>query len=319
MLEQLLQTALDHVRNEHPVMLVSVVRATGSTPRTAGALMLASPNGLLEGTVGGGLLEHRCLEIAATGIARPYRQTFVLDDRKAGSLGMICGGTSEIVFTPLTDPVPLAAALDAVRCHAAAWLCLPLDGGQPMLSSDDSLPAHPLVIRRRGREMLAIRLENSARVFLLGGGHVSLELATLLHRLDFRHIVIDDRTAFCSPDRFPHADQTLTAPFAALSSVLADTLAPTAADAFCIMTRGHTGDTEAVRFALQTPASYIGVMGSRRKRETMLARLLADGLDEARHRIITPIGLEIGAQTPAEISVSVAAQLIAWRAARQGR
>nr|WP_297173758.1 XdhC/CoxI family protein [uncultured Agathobaculum sp.] len=316
MLKQLLQTALDHVRNGHPVMLVSVVRATGSTPRAAGALMLASPNGLLGGTVGGGLLEHRCLEIAAAGIARPHRETFVLDNRKAGSLGMVCGGTSEILFTPLTDPAPLAAALDAVRCHTAAWLCLPLDGGQPMLSSDDSLPAHPAVTRRYGQEILALRLENSVRVFILGGGHVSLELASLLHRLDFRHIVIDDRTAFCSPDRFPHAEQTLTAPFAALSSVLNGTLTPTAADAFCIMTRGHMGDTEAVRFALQTPASYIGVMGSRRKRETMFACLLADGFGEARHRITTPIGLEIGAQTPSEIAVSVAAQLIAWRAAQ---
>ena len=315
MIEQLLQTALDEIQANHPVMLVSVVRSTGSTPRAAGALLLAGPDGLLYGTVGGGLLEHRCLEIAAARPTVPHRETFVLDNRQAGSLGMVCGGTSEVLFTPLDDPAPLEAALDALHAHVPAWLCLPLDGAAPLLSLD-TLPARPAVATLQGQEVLAVRLADAGRIFVLGGGHVSLELAALLHRLDFRHIVIDDRPAFCSPDRFPYAEHTLVAPFPALGDVLTDILSPTAADAFCIMTRGHEGDTDAVRFALGTPASYIGVMGSRRKREAMFARLAEDGFTDARRRIVTPIGLDIGAQTPAEIAVSVAAQLITWRAAR---
>ena len=316
MIDQLLQTALDEIQAGHPVMLVSVVRSTGSTPRAAGAFMLAGTNGLLCGTVGGGLLEHRCLEIAAAQPAVPRRETFVLDNRQAGSLGMVCGGTSEMLFTPLDDPAPLEAALDALHAHVPAWLCLPLNGAVPLVSQNDTLPARPAVATLQGQEVLAVRLADAGRIFVLGGGHVSLELAALLHRLDFRHIVIDDRPAFCSPDRFPYAEHTLVAPFPALGDVLTDSLSPTAADAFCIMTRGHEGDTDAVRFALGTPASYIGVMGSRRKREAMFARLAEDGFTDARRRIVTPIGLDIGAQTPAEIAVSVAAQLITWRAAR---
>ena len=315
MIEQLLQTALDEIQANHPVMLISVVRSTGSTPRAAGALLLAGPDGLLYGTIGGGLLEHRCLELAAVRPTMPHRETFVLDNRQAGSLGMVCGGTSEVLFTPLDDPAPLEAALDALHAHVPAWLCLPLDGAAPLLSLD-TLPARPAVATLQGQEVLAVRLADAGRIFVLGGGHVSLELAALLHRLDFRHIVIDDRPAFCSPDRFPYAEHTLVAPFPALGDVLTDILSPTAADAFCIMTRGHEGDTDAVRFALGTPASYIGVMGSRRKREAMFARLAEDGFTDARRRIVTPIGLDIGAQTPAEIAVSVAAQLITWRAAR---
>lgn len=316
MIEQLLQTALDEIQANHPVMLISVVRSTGSTPRAAGALLLAGPDGLLYGTIGGGLLEHRCLEIAAARPTMPHRETFVLDNRQAGSLGMVCGGTSEVLFTPLDDPAPLEAALDALHAHVPAWLCLPLDGAAPLLSLDTTLPAQPSVVHWQGQEALAVRLADAGRIFVLGGGHVSLELVALLHRLDFRHIVIDDRPAFCSPDRFPYAEHTLVAPFPALGDVLTDSLSPTAADAFCIMTRGHEGDTDAVRFALGTPASYIGVMGSRRKREAMFARLAEDGFTDARRRIVTPIGLDIGAQTPAEIAVSVAAQLITWRAAR---
>ena len=315
MIEQLLQTALSAVQDGRPVMLVSVVRATGSTPRAAGALMLAGPDGLLAGTVGGGLLEHRCLEFAASRPGTPHRETFVLDNRQAGSLGMVCGGTSEMLFTPLVHPAPLAAALDALHAHVPAWLCLPLSGAEPLVLLEAALPAQPTVTQAVGSEVLAIPLADAGRVFLLGGGHVSLELAALLHRLSFRHIVIDDRAAFCSPDRFPHAEERLVTPFPALGSKLTGALTPTAADAFCIMTRGHEGDTDAVRFALSTPAGYIGVMGSRRKRETMFARLAAEGFADARRRVVTPIGFAIGAQTPAEIAVSVAAQLIAWRAA----
>ena len=316
MTEQLLQTALDEIQAGHPVMLISVVRSVGSTPRAAGALMLAGKNGLLCGTIGGGLLEHRCLEIAAAQPAVPHRETFVLDNRQAGSLGMVCGGTSEVLFTPLDDPTPFTAALDALHGHQTAWLCLPLSGSAPIVCTDAGLPARPAVIELRAQDVLAVRLADAGRVFVLGGGHVSLELAALLHRLDFRHIVIDDRPAFCSPERFPHAEHTQVTPFPALGDTLTGALAPTAADAFCIMTRGHEGDTDAIRFALGTPASYIGVMGSRRKREAVFARLAAEGFTDARRRVVTPIGLDIGAQTPAEIAVSVAAQLVAWRAAR---
>lgn len=316
MLEKLLQTAVDEIQAGHAVMLVAVVRSTGSTPRAAGALMLAGENGLLGGTVGGGLLEHRCLEIAAAQPTVPHRETFVLDNRQAGSLGMVCGGTSEILFTPLTGAAPLEAALDALRSHAAAWLCLPLDGAAPLVSQAPGLPKQPAVTELLGQAVLAVPLTKAERVFLIGGGHVSLELAALLHQLNFRYLVIDDRPAFCSPERFPHAERTLVAPLSALGKTLTGELTPNAADAFCIMTRGHAGDADATRFALQTPASYIGVMGSRRKRETMFAQLTAEGFSDARRRVVTPIGLHIDAQTPAEIAVSVAAQLISWRAAR---
>ncbi|HIY38033.1 MAG TPA: XdhC family protein [Candidatus Agathobaculum merdigallinarum] len=316
MIEKLLQTALNEIQAGHHVMLVAVVRSTGSTPRAAGALMLAGENGLLGGTVGGGLLEHRCLEIAAAQPAVPHRETFVLDNRQAGSLGMVCGGTSEILFTPLTGAAPLEAALDALRSRVAAWLCLPLDGAAPLVSQAPGLPKQPAVTELLGQAVLAVPLTKAERVFLIGGGHVSLELAALLHQLNFRYLVIDDRPAFCSPERFPHAERTLVAPLSALGKTLTGELTPAAADAFCIMTRGHAGDADATRFALQTPASYIGVMGSRRKRETMFAQLTAEGFSDARRRVVTPIGLHIDAQTPAEIAVSVAAQLISWRAAR---
>lgn len=317
MFEQLLTTALHEMEQGRPVLLVSIACATGSTPRKEGALLLAGTQGLLCGTIGGGLLEHRCLELAATQPTRGHLMRFELDNRKAGSLGMVCGGSTEVLFTPLTDPAPLREALSTLQNRTPIWLCLPLDGTAPYIAQDDTLPARPTVLSQNGKDALCVPLTDAGRVFVIGGGHVSHELCSLLHRLDFRHIVIDDRPEFCSPTRFPHAEHTLSVPLTELPTTLTGTLHPTEADGFCIMTRGHEGDADAVRYALSTTASYIGLMGSRRKRETLFHTLAQEGFPlEAQQRIITPIGLEIGAQTPAEIAVSIAAQLIEWRAAR---
>lgn len=312
MFEQLLATALHEMEQGRPVLLVSVARATGSTPRKEGAMLLAGTQGLLCGTIGGGLLEHRCLEFAAAQPACDRLVRFELDNRKAGSLGMICGGSTEVLFTPLTNPAPLRAALSALQNKTPIWMCLPLDGTAPYIAQDSTLPARPTICK----DALCVPLTDAGRVFVIGGGHVSHELCALLNRLDFRHIIIDDRPEFCSPARFPHAEQTLTIPLTELAETLTGALHPTKADGFCIMTRGHEGDADAVRYALSTTASYIGLMGSRRKRETLFRTLTQEGFSsEAQQRIVTPIGLEIGAQTPAEIAVSIAAQLIEWRAA----
>ncbi|MGO5029983.1 XdhC family protein [Candidatus Agathobaculum pullicola] len=317
MFEQLLITALQEIEADRPVLLVSVARATGSTPRKEGAILLAGTQGLLCGTIGGGLLEHRCLELAAAQPACGHLEHFELDNRKAGSLGMVCGGSTEVLFTPLHDTAPLREALTALHDRTPVCLCLPLDGSAPHIAQDGALPVRPSVLSLHGKDALCVPLADAGRVFVIGGGHVSHELCTLLHRLDFRHVVIDDRADFCCPARFPHAEHTLTVPLTELAASLVGALCPTEADAFCIMTRGHQGDADAVRYALSTPASYIGLMGSRRKRETLFHTLTQEGFSsEAQQRIVTPIGLEIGAQTPAEIAVSIAAQLIAWRTAR---
>lgn len=316
MFEQLLTTALHEIEANKPVVLVSVAHATGSTPRKEGAMMLAGAQGLLYGTIGGGLLEHHCLDLATAQPTLGHLMRFELDNRKAGSLGMICGGSAEVLFTPLSDPAPLREALASLQDRKTAWLCLPLDGSAPTVAQDGLFPPHPSVISLDGKDALCLPLSDAGRVFVIGGGHVSHELCALLHRLDFRHIVVDDREEFCSPVRFPHAEYTLVSPLSHLASVLTGALSPTDADAFCIMTRGHECDADAVRFALSTPASYIGLMGSRRKRETLFSSLAQEDFSgDVRQRITTPIGLSIRAQTPAEIAVSIAAQLIAWRAA----
>ena len=308
----------------HPLVLISVVSSEGSTPRSAGAMMTADTSGLLAGTIGGGALEGQCLKEAASFLrglqnsstTRPagFLRSFALDNSQAGNLGMICGGSTSVLFTPImpSDQETFQTALAHMQAGEDCFLLLPLDGFAPLCRrqpGDEALSSSKACLcSTDNRTCLCIPLT--------APGRVSLELSQLLDRLEFPYIVIDDRTEFAGRDRFPGALETFVLPFKSdlLSKKLSGSLAPRKTDAFCIMTRGHEGDETAVRFALSTAASYIGVMGSRKKREALFSKLEKEGFPQVRNRVTTPIGLSIKAQTPAEIAVSVAAQLIAWRA-----
>lgn len=338
MTKELIQAAQAEIRAGRPAFLVSIASATGSAPRAAGAMMLVGKGGLIGGTIGGGLLEHRCMEEAQAALSQSVRpaggasgvsmsgflRSFILDNRTAGGLGMICGGNTEVLFTPLltASEETLKRASELLEQGEPCALMLPLDGS-PFLSLREGRPftdslRKPQIGSENGRPFLSVPLTSVNRVFLFGGGHVAAELAVLLKQLDFPFLTADDRPEFSDSERFPEAAAALTVSFSpeALKKAFCGPLAPRREDAFCIMTRGHEGDTQALRFALCSPASYIGVMGSRKKRETVFSLLESEGFSEVRKRVITPIGLDIGAQTPAEIAVSVAAQLIAWRAGR---
>lgn len=338
MTRELIQAAGKEIEAGRPAFLVSIASATGSTPRAAGAMMLVGTGGLIGGTIGGGLLEHRCIEEAQAALSgngcpageapvfsmTGFLRSFILDNRTAGGLGMVCGGNTEVLFTPLLTSAreALERASSLLERGEPCALLLPLDGSPLLSLREGRQPAAPLrkpqICSENGRSFLSVPLASENRVFLLGGGHVAAELALLLEQLEFPFLTADDRPEFSGSGRFPAAAAALTVPFSpeALKKAFCGPLAPRREDAFCIMTRGHEGDAQALRFALGSPASYIGVMGSRKKQETVFSRLEAEGFSEVRKRVTTPIGLDIGAQTPAEIAVSVAAQLIAWRAGR---
>ena len=146
---------------------------------------------------------------------------------------------------------------------------------------------------------------------VFGGGHVAQALVPVLAAAEFRCVVLEDRPEFADKAHFPAAAQVRLYPAGAPDAPL------TGQDFVCIMTHGHHADLECEAFALRSPARYIGVMGSRRKTESVNARLRAMGFGEADfRRVHTPIGLAIGAQTPGEIAVSIAAELIAVRAGK---
>ena len=149
------------------------------------------------------------------------------------------------------------------------------------------------------------------RLILLGGGHVSLALARFAAALDFAVTVADDRAAFANHERFPMAERVVCDAFAAAIK----TLGIRAGDYVCILTRGHRWDGECLRALLRgTEPTYLGLIGSKRRVAGLFGALRDEGFDCS--RIHAPIGLMIGAVTPEEIAVAIAAQLIEHRRAK---
>jgi xanthine dehydrogenase accessory factor len=235
--------------------LVTIVSATGSTPREEGTKMLVRADGSILGTIGGGSLEAQIIEEAVKVIkqGKPKRLHFALTAKEAEEAGMVCGGELEVFIEPiLTSP----------------------------------------------------------SLYLFGGGHVSFPLAKMGKLLGFKIGVIDDRAEFANADRFPEADILLAGDFTkAFSELKIDK-----SSYIVIVTRGHQYDEMVLEWAVGTPAKYIGMIGSKTKVETIFSHLLTKGISrEQLDRVHAPIGLEIDAQTPEEIAVSILAEIVKIR------
>ena len=148
------------------------------------------------------------------------------------------------------------------------------------------------------------------RLLLMGGGHLAQAIAEAAGRVGFKITVVDDRASFANRERFPEVEETIVAPF----EESLDNIDVTESSFVLIVTRGHGYDQVVLEKAIQTPARYVGLVGSRRKIRIILKNLLDQGIPpEAFSRLYAPIGLEIGSETPQEIAVSVVAELIALR------
>ena len=148
------------------------------------------------------------------------------------------------------------------------------------------------------------------QVFIFGAGHISLHLAKLCAMVGFQVTVIDDRAEFANPDRFPEAEAVIAEAFPSARSKLH----PDRSSYIVIVTRGHQSDQEVLQWALGTEARYIGMIGSRRKIQTVFVNLQNQGCSAQKlEHVHAPIGLDIGALTPEEIAVSIVAEMIQVR------
>lgn len=150
-------------------------------------------------------------------------------------------------------------------------------------------------------------LNSRPRLILFGAGHVGRALAPLAAGCGFRVSVVDDRPECATTELLPGAAEVICSPMAeALDNMAVDD-----ATFILVVTKGHVSDFAVVRRALRTPAAFIGLVGSRRKREALFGELRAEGVAERDlERIVSPVGIAIGAETPEEIAVSIVAQLI---------
>ena len=185
-----------------------------------------------------------------------------------------------------------------------------------MLPAAQEKAGHCRILELDGKTYYAEEFCYDGKVYLFGGGHLAQELVPVLHHLDFCCIVLDDREEYVDKALFPDAGQTMLVDFTKLDEILSIRKN----DYLVIVTRGHRCDADAEAFALRTGASYIGVVGSRRKTKYVREKLEAQGFTgEQLDSVYAPIGIEIGSETPAEIAISIAAQLIQIRSAKTGK
>ena len=327
--------------------LSTIVSSKGSLPMSKKAKMLVRQDGTFVGTVGGGCLEAdvwaEARQVLEYGV--PTLQRFILTEKHAGDEGLNCGGNAEIFTEPVYPGHLLPVYEEIYRLLENRGTALLAT----LVSNDIGLAGHKMLILPDGhtvgtlgdaeldekakREMSRIAQDDDLNIFTLkhgtdearvfveavspdpklfifGGGHVSRAIARIAATVGFRISVIDDRPAFANPERFPEADELVVDEFEGVVDKLA--IDPSAY--LIAVTRGHQWDQPIIEQAVWTNARYIGMIGSRRKVALMWKKLEEKGIP--RHlldKVYAPIGMDIQADTPEEIAVSVVAQLIQVR------
>jgi xanthine dehydrogenase accessory factor len=326
--------------------LVTTLETKGSSPRHAGAWMIVRPDGSILGTVGGGPLEAYAIRIAGEVLeTRSSRLVdYELTDADAAGLGMICGGSGRLLVEYAgpdlaTTQELYGALLDLLGAGGAGWLvtvittlagdqvkvekCL-VDSagtaaGDPVYPADTlwelvrtgGAPAGLLVGDRAEVHVQPVGAPETAYVF--GAGHCGKSLVHILGVVGLRTVIIDDRVEFANADRFPGADAIVVAD--SFENVL-DELPVDERSYLVIMTRGHTLDRIVLEQALRTKAGYVGMIGSKKKIARIFDVLREQGFGEEEfERVHAPIGLAIGAETPEEIAISIAAEIVQVRRA----
>jgi xanthine dehydrogenase accessory factor len=204
-----------------------------------------------------------------------------------------------------------AADVAAVEAAGAMFTTLPRVTMQTLYLAPDGRSADRPSQAQPGDAEVTLQLfEAPARLVIVGGGHVGRSLATVAELTGFSVTVIDDRPEFANRERFPMADEVI----ALDAGEALDGLSLDANTYVVLVSRGHRQDEEALRHAVGRGAAYVGMIGSQRRTTTVLRHLAEEGLDAAALAAVsTPIGLDIGAETPEEIAISILAEVVMVR------
>jgi xanthine dehydrogenase accessory factor len=332
------------------MVLARIIRHHGSAPRHTGTTMLILADGTIQGTIGGGILEKVVIQKAAD--VFNSRRTFLMDfqtsaDDDDGG-GMLCGGNVVICLEPIAADDPQAAGLfpkiarvlkdgltgvlltrigDEAGSETCARLFITGNGDQ-WGSLGEDMPADKTVLDKRTADWLKVKFpvlnsltgENEDLfihpirppdiLYIFGAGHISAALAPLAGHVGFSVVIIDDRPEFAVRQRFPSANDVLRLPF----SEAFQRIDITETSYIVIVTSDHARDRNVLHLAISKPCAYIGMIGSRKKREAVYKWLVNHGVSEDRlDNVHCPIGLNLGARTPEEIAVSIVAELIQVR------
>lgn len=308
------EIALDWHREGRAAALATVVQTWGSAPRQVGSQLVIAGDGAMMGSVSGGCVEGAVVAEALDAMAdgQPRVLTYGVADETAFHVGLACGGTIRIMVEPLGAALPLAMLEDLVAARAArravAYGVHLQTWARRLVGADDPVVAARLRTDTSGLEESGefFTLHNPPlRLFVVGAVHIAQALVPMARLAGHDVTLIDPREAFAQTARFPEETVVTDWPDEALAALGLD-----ARCAVVTLTHDSKLDDPAIIAALRSDVFYLGCLGSTRTHSKRLERLRAAGFDEAAlGRIHAPVGLNIGAKTPAEIALSVLAQI----------
>lgn len=301
-----LRRARDWLREGHGVTLYTVVQTWGSAPRPVGALLALRDDGQVEGSVSGGCVEDDLLARDASNGGHDACEliTYGVTREESARFGLPCGGTLRLVREPLRDGGWIEELLRRCAAHERVLRRLDLASGQVSL-----VPAGDTRVLGFDGQTLEAPFGPGWRILLIGAGQLSRYVAELSVGLGFEVLICDPR------EGYRHAwlaEQVRFVPGMPDDAVLA--IEPDAHTAIVALTHDPRLDDMALLSALKSEAFYVGALGSRRNNDSRRTRMLALGLTESEvARLHGPIGLAIGSRTPAEIALSLMAEVVAIR------
>ncbi len=305
------QWVATQLQADKPLTLLVVVQSIGSVPAKVGAKMAITPTESY-GTIGGGMLEHSLVLAVRKGqdnddsAVHFYHKTHRVDNT-ANPSGMICGGSQLLLVYPLQQAMltQVQQLLARFAQDSGQYLCLSAQGLEiETMAADANRYTFIAGDRWLYRELLDAR----HRVYIVGGGHVSVAVSKILTLLDFSCVVLDDRHALSTLQANHDAEQTLVLPYAQIAAAIPD--GPQ--HFILVMTHSHKSDAVVLQHLLAKNVAYIGVLGSAQKVAWLRQTLSAYYCPADLNKLHAPMGLPIQSHTPEEIAVSIAAELIQY-------
>jgi xanthine dehydrogenase accessory factor len=315
--EALLIMAAKWVLAGHKVALAVVIDTWGSAPRTIGGLMVIRDDGLFEGSVSGGCVEGEVIFEAENTIKSGLikRLDYSVSNEMAWEAGLACGGNIRILISALSEAsLPQVNQISQnIKSQKTTALKIELETGNLTTLSDASIADLPskisFLIENQKENTFYVIFPAPVHLFIIGAVHISQPLILLAQILNYKVTLIDPRGLFAQKERFWDVELIEDWPDNYLK-----TKNLTDRSAVVTLTHDPKIDDVALKIALNSKAFYIGSLGSKKTHKSRVERLKAKGFEEEKvNKIYGPIGLNIGSKTPAEIALSIIAEIEACR------
>ncbi|MDR1955740.1 MAG: XdhC family protein [Treponema sp.] len=333
-IKELFTAILEKTSAGEDTVLATIVAEIGSSPRSAGAHMLVGKNGRICGTIGGGTLEYQSIQLAQKFLEHQIsrRKIYRLYANDEEDLGMLCGGDVEIFFQCIAGKDEknislIQEILATLDMDEDSWLFTdltdPSDWSMRLYRAHNppqgiDLSGHDLMaltrnkgvlVKTAGRCIYSEPINFAGKVFIFGAGHVAQALEPVLTTVGFRCVIFDNREEFVSRELFPTAYDVICGDYAGIRHQITIR----SHDYIVIVT--HAYDLAVLRQLIAVDCVYIGVIGSQGKIAAVKQQLHAEGVGEARlNKLNAPIGIKIRSETPEEIAISIAGEMILRRA-----